>query len=161
MYAGCTCCLVRGVLCACVHDDSTHKHLLYLCKTVRCLSLCLNTRRTTRLDWLLSLLSTLVAPNKSGLRTVSTASTYIYTRVVYGNRYPSVHGAVFRNRKSYGPVRCGFKKAEILRCGSVRFSDMVNPKVRCGAVIYPTVWFGAVFRNQESYGVVWCGFQTS
>ena len=35
--------------------------------------------------------------------------------------YPSVHGAVFTNQKSYGPVRCGFTNAEILRCGSVRF----------------------------------------
>ena len=36
----------------------------------------------------------------------------------------------FLNRKSYGPVRCGFKKAELSRCGSVRFSDIVNPTVR-------------------------------
>ena len=57
----------------------------------------------------------------------------IFCRVLKG--YPSVHGAVFRNRKAYGPVLCGFKKAEILRCGSVRFSDMVNPTVRFSAVI--------------------------
>ena len=84
---------------------------------------------------------------------------YKNNRVVYG--YPSVHGAVFRNRKSYGSLRCGFKKAEILRCGSVRFSNIVNPTVRFGAVMYPTVRFGAVFRNQESYGAVRCCFQIS
>ena len=28
-------------------------------------------------------------------------------------------GAVFNNRKSYGAVRCGLGKPEILRCGSV------------------------------------------
>ena len=37
----------------------------------------------------------------------------IYFRDLYG--YPSVHGAVFSNRKSDGPVRCGFRKSEILR----------------------------------------------
>ena len=69
----------------------------------------------------------------------------IIFRVLYG--YPSVHGAVFFNRKSYGPVRCGFKKSEILRCGSVRFSYIVKPTVRCGAV----------FKGQKSYGAVRCG----
>ena len=39
----------------------------------------------------------------------------VYIRVLNG--YPSVHGAFFFNRKSYGPVRCGTTKAEILRCG--------------------------------------------
>ena len=82
-----------------------------------------------------------------------------FIRVLYG--YPSVHGAVFWNRKSYGPVRCGFKKAEILRCGSVRVSDIVNTTARCGAVIYPRVRFGAVFRIRECYGAVRCGFQMS
>ena len=77
----------------------------------------------------------------------------------------------FSNRKSYGPVRCGFKKAEILRCGSVRFSDIINPTARFGAVIYPTVRFGAVYKNRAwfcavrslhaSYGAVRCGFQKS
>ena len=57
-----------------------------------------------------------------------------------------MHGAFFLNRKSYGPVQCGFKEAEILRCGSVRFSGIVNPTVRFGAVIYPTVRFGAVLK---------------
>ena len=46
-----------------------------------------------------------------------TAVVYI-SRVLYG--YPSVHGAFFSNRKSYGPNRCGFRNAEILRCGSAR-----------------------------------------
>ena len=72
--------------------------------------------------------------------------------------YSSVHGAALFNRKSYGPVRCGFKKAEILRWGSVRFSDIVNPTVRFGAVIYPTVRFGAVLKNRKSYGAVRFGF---
>ena len=78
-------------------------------------------------------------------------------RVVYG--YPSVHGAVFWNRKSYGPVRCGFKKAAILRWGSVRFLDIVNPMVRCGAVMYPTVRFGSILKNRKSYGPVRCDFE--
>ena len=74
-------------------------------------------------------------------------------RVVYG--YPSLHGAVVSNRKSYGPVRCDFKKAEILlRCGSVLSSDIGNPTVRFGAVIYPTVRFGPVFRIRECYDAV-------
>ena len=30
----------------------------------------------------------------------------------------------------------GFKKAEILRCGSVRFSVIAHPSVGFGAVIY-------------------------
>ena len=68
-------------------------------------------------------------------------------------------GAVLRKRKSYSPVRCGFKKAEILRRGSVRFSDIVNPTVRCGAVMYSTVRFGAVLNNRKSYGAVRCGFE--
>ena len=56
---------------------------------------------------------------------------------------------VFFYLKSYVPVRCNFKKSEILRCGSVRFSDIVNPTVRFGAVSQirnPTVQFGAVPR---------------
>ena len=64
-------------------------------------------------------------------------------------------GAVLKNKKSYGAVRCccdisygvgwcGFQKSGILRCGSVRFSDIVNPTVRFGAVMYRTVRFGAV-----------------
>ena len=78
-------------------------------------------------------------------------------RVLYG--YPSVHGAFFFNRKSYGPVRCGFKKAAILRWGSVRFLDIVNPMVRCGAVMYPTVRFGSILKNRKSYGPVRCDFE--
>ena len=69
------------------------------------------------------------------------------SRGVHG--YPSVHGAFFLNRRSYGPVRCGFKKAEILRCGSVRFSGIVNATVR----------FGAVFKNRKCYGAVRFGCQ--
>ena len=45
-------------------------------------------------------------------------------------------GAVLKNSKSYGAVRCG----------SVRFSEIRNPTVR----------FGAVFRYRKSYGAVWC-----
>ena len=78
-------------------------------------------------------------------------------------------GGVFKNREcycavwcfhvSYGGVRCGLNKSGILRCGSVRFSDIVNPTVRLGtfsdmvnltvrfcAVINATVRFGAVPR---------------
>ena len=68
-------------------------------------------------------------------------------RDLYG--YPSVHGASFSNRKSYGPVPCGLKLSETLRCGSVRFSGIVNPTVR----------FGAVIKNRKSYGAVRYGFQ--
>ena len=102
-------------------------------------------------------------------------------QAVYG--YPSVHGAVFRCREPYsavrcyfishGPVRCGFsdivkptvrcgavfKKAKILRCGAVRFSDVVSPTVRFGATLCPTVRFGAVFGYRQAYGAVRCGFQ--
>ena len=79
-------------------------------------------------------------------------------RVLYG--YPSVHGAVFLNRNSYGPVRCGFKKAEILRCGSVRFSKIVNATVRFGVFLYPTLRSSAVSRNRNTsvrFGAVRCG----
>ena len=98
---------------------------------------------------------------------------YLYCRVLYG--YPSVHGAVFRTRKSYGPVRCGFTKSEILRRGSVRFPRIRNLAAWFGAVIYPTVWFGAIFKqignpavrlgavlkNRKPYGAVRCDFQKS
>ena len=83
--------------------------------------------------------------------------SFVFRRDLYG--YPSEHGAIFSNRKSYGPVRCGFFKSEILRCGSVRFSGIVNPTVRFGFVIIPTVRFGAVFKNRKSYGAVRCGFR--
>ena len=86
---------------------------------------------------------------------------------LYG--YPSVHGAVFRSRESYGPVRCSFRKLEIIRCGSVRFSDIVTHTVQCGAGMYPTVRFGAgvypmvrfggVLKNMKSYGADRCGFE--
>ena len=56
-------------------------------------------------------------------------------------------GAIFKNRKCYGAVRCGFQKSKILRSGSVRFSKIVNATVRFGAFMYPTVRFGTVFRN--------------
>ena len=67
-------------------------------------------------------------------------------------------GAILKNKKSYGAVwcccdisygviRCGFQKSGILRCGLVRFSDIVNRTVRFGAaVMYRTVRFGAVPR---------------
>ena len=51
----------------------------------------------------------------------------------------------------------------------MRFSDAVNPTVRSGAVIYPTVRFGSfvkkrnptmrfgvVLKNKKSYGAVRC-----
>ena len=52
-----------------------------------------------------------------------------------------------------------FTKSGILRCGSVRFSDIGNPTVRFGAVIYHTVRFDAVFRNRKCDDAVRCGFQ--
>ena len=64
-------------------------------------------------------------------------------------------GAGFRFWTSYGDVRfcdisnggavwCCFQKSGTLRCGSVRFSDVVNPTVRFGAVAYRTLRFDAV-----------------
>ena len=47
----------------------------------------------------------------------------------------------------------------MLRCGSVRFSDVVNPTVRFVYILFPTVRLGAVFRNRKTYGAVRCGFQ--
>ena len=36
--------------------------------------------------------------------------------------YPTVwFGTVLKNKKSYGAVRCGFHRSEVLRCGSARF----------------------------------------
>ena len=46
-----------------------------------------------------------------------------------------------------------------IRCGSVRLSDVVNPTIRFGAVIYPAVGFVAVFRIRKCYGAVRYGFQ--
>ena len=66
-------------------------------------------------------------------------------------------GAVLRNRESYGAVRCGLQILEVLRCGSVRFSDVVNPTVRFGYFLCPTVRFGAVFRYRKTYGAMRCG----
>ena len=48
-----------------------------------------------------------------------------------------------------------------LRCGSVRFSNVVSPTVRLGATLCPTVRFGAVFRYRQTCGAVRCGFQES
>ena len=50
---------------------------------------------------------------------------------------------------SYGAVRRGVRKSGILRCGSVRFSNVVNPTVR----------FGAVFQYRKTYGAVRFGFE--
>ena len=74
----------------------------------------------------------------------------VYIRVVYG--YPSVHGAVFWNRKSYGSVRCGFKNAEILRCGAVLWYILRCCSVRFWIVGNPTVQFGAVLENTVRFG---------
>ena len=41
-------------------------------------------------------------------------------------------GAVFGYCKPYSAVRCGFENEKILRCGSVRFSKIVNGTVRFG-----------------------------
>ena len=45
----------------------------------------------------------------------------------------------------------------MLRCGSVRFSDVVNPTVRFGYVLCPTVRCGAVSQHRKTYGAVRCG----
>ena len=58
-----------------------------------------------------------------------------------------MHGAGFTNRKSYGPVLCGFRKSEIVRCGSVRISGIVG-------IVYPTVRFGAVLKNRYSHSAI-------
>ena len=47
----------------------------------------------------------------------------------------------------------------MLRCGSVRFSDVVNPTVRFGYILRPTVRFGAVFQHRKTYGAVRFGFE--
>ena len=47
----------------------------------------------------------LVRDNGQYVTLVLKLRSSINARVLYG--YPSVHGAVFSNRKSYGPVRCG------------------------------------------------------
>ena len=47
----------------------------------------------------------------------------------------------------------------MLRCGSVRFSDILNPTVRFGYVLRPTVRFGAVVHYRKSCGAVRFGFE--
>ena len=47
----------------------------------------------------------------------------------------------------------------MLRCGSVRFSDVVNPTVRFGYILCPTVRFGAIFQYRKAYGAVRFGFE--
>ena len=73
--------------------------------------------------------------------------------------YCTSNGAVRCCDISYGAVRFGFEIWKILRCGSVRFSDIVHPTVRFGAVIYPTVRFGSALKYGKSYRAVRCGFQ--
>ena len=95
-------------------------------------------------------------------------------------------GTVLRNRESYGAVGavpdignptvwfvwcyvmyptvpCGFQQSYTLRCGSVRFSDVVNPTMRCSVIFYvlrcgsvrfadivrPTMRCGAVFQRAK------------
>ena len=41
----------------------------------------------------------------------------------------------------------------------MRFSDDVNPTVRFGAILCPTVGLGAVFGYDKTYGAVRCGFR--
>ena len=46
----------------------------------------------------------------------------------------------------------------MLRCNSVRFSDVVNPTVPFSYILCPTVgMFGAVFQYRKTYGAVRCG----
>ena len=54
---------------------------------------------------------------------------WMITRVLYGN--PSVHGAVFRNRKSYGLVRCVLRNRKSY---AVWFSAVFRYGKYCGAV---------------------------
>ena len=64
------------------------------------------------------------------------------------NGIPTVRfGALFRNRKTYGAVRCGFSDAVKPTCGSV------------GDVECPMVRLRAAFRNRKTYGAVRCVFQ--
>ena len=94
------------------------------------------------------------------LRQIDGMSYKKETRVVF--RYPSVHGAfLFKSETLRYTVRCVFKESLILRCDSVRFSDIVSPTVRFRAVIYLTVRFGAVLKDRKSYGAIRCGFQKS
>lgn len=75
----------------------------------------------------------------------------IYPTVRFGATInPTVcFGVVLENnRKSYGTVRCGLRKSVILRCGLVRFPDIVNAKVRFGAVTHHSEWFGGVPRSR-------------
>ena len=90
--------------------------------------------------------------SNSGLSNVFWHRTLMHT-VRYGfNSIPTERfGEVFRNHKTYGAVRCGFEKYDILRCGSARFSDVVNPTVRSVAV----------FKGREPYGAVRCDFHLS
>ena len=56
----------------------------------------------------------------------------------------------FSNRKSYGPIRCGFKSSrKFLRCSLVRFLNIVN--ATHGAVRF---WY-----NFEKYPAVRCGLK--
>ena len=75
-------------------------------------------------------------------------------------------GAVFRYRKSYGAVpccdisysafRCGFERSKILRCDSVRFSEIRNLWITLwfSKTSNPAMWFGVVFGYRKSYGAV-------
>ena len=56
-------------------------------------------------------------------------------------------------------VRCGFDDSSTVRFCAV--FGCLNPTVRFGAVIYPTVRFSTVFRIRKCYGAVRCGFQMS
>ena len=76
-----------------------------------------------------------------------------FCRVLYGD--PSVHGALFSNRKSYGQVRCGWNKSEVLRCCSQWFSGTVNPTVRFGFEIY--ISYGAVRWGFKKSEILRCG----
>ena len=81
------------------------------------------------------------------------------------------YGAVwcgFRNRWTYGAVWCGFQMSSILRwgsalfnvlrCGSVRCSEIVN--LRCGSLrfsdVISTGRFGAILCPTMRFGAIWC-----
>ena len=47
----------------------------------------------------------------------------------------------------------------MLRCGSVRFSDVVNPAMRFGYILCFMVRYGAVLKYRKTYGAVRFGFE--
>ena len=55
---------------------------------------------------------------------------------------------------------CNIEQSDILPCGSVWFSNIVNA-VRFGFVINPTERVCAILKDRISYGAVRCGFRNT